>query len=236
MNDRVIVALDKPNLEEAEKLISDLKGIISYYKVGLELFTACGWAAVDIVKKSGARVFLDLKLHDIPNTVSKTAKVICDHGVDMFNVHTSGGPEMMKKTRDVVDACSAASAKPVLIGVTVLTSLSGEDLKRIFSVHPSPGVSIKELEYVLHLAFLARESGLQGVVSSPQEVQILRRKLGKDFLLVTPGIRSAGDSMADQKRTLTAKEALEAGADYIVVGRPITQAQDPRKAAESLFV
>ena len=229
-SERIIVALDVPDFDAAEKLLQQLQGVITYYKVGFEFFTAYGWKAVELVKKSGAKVFLDLKLHDIPNTVSKTASVICDHEVDMFNVHGLGGFEMMKKTADIVaEKSRGKKVKPLLIAVTILTSHSQESLTLDL------GIPKKVEDQVLHLAALAEKAGLNGVVSSPQEIAALRKSIRKDFLIVTPGIRPAGSATQDQKRVLTPQDALKAGADYLVMGRPITAAADPKQAALSIL-
>lgn len=225
-SNKIIVALDYPDLKPVKKLLSELKGLISFYKIGFELFTAHGWKAVELVKKSGAKVFLDLKLHDIPNTVSKTAVVICDHEVDMLNVHALGGFEMMRKTAEAVGEQSRdKKTRPLLIAVTVLTSHSQETLTHELGI-------VKALEdQVLTLAKLAKNAGFSGVVSSPQEIVMLRREFKKDFLIVTPGIRPAGADTQDQKRVFTPKEALQAGANYLVIGRPINAAPHPRQAA-----
>ena len=226
----IIVALDTPTLEGAEKLLEELKGVISFYKIGFEFFTAHGWKAVELVKKSGAKVFLDLKLHDIPNTAAKTAAVICDHEVDLFNVHALGGLEMMKEVRKTVDEkTKGKKQKPLVIAVTILTSHTPESLSEELNI-------VKPLdEQVLHLAGLSRQAGLDGVVCSPREAAMLRVKFPKPFCLVTPGIRPEGSDKGDQKRTLTPAQAFSAGVDYIVVGRPITGAPDPRKAALAIL-
>lgn len=228
--DRVIVALDTPSLDFARKLVKSLNGLVSFYKVGFELFTAHGWKAVELVKKQGGRVFLDLKLHDIPNTVSKTAAVITEYEVDMFNVHALGGLEMMKQTRKIVEErVGETKKKPLILGVTILTSHTPQNLKEDLGIQ-------RELEeQVLHLARLVKQAGLNGVVSSPREVALLRKEFKSDFLIVTPGIRTAGEAKGDQKRTFSAREAFEAGSDYIVVGRPITAANDPAKATKDLM-
>jgi len=229
--DKVIVALDTPSLDFARKLLKSLNGVVSYYKVGFELFTAHGWKAVELVKKQGGRVFLDLKLHDIPNTVSKAAAVITEYEVDMFNVHALGGLEMMKETCKIVEERVAGNAKkkPLIVGVTVLTSHTPQSLIEDLGIHR--GLE----EQVLHLAKLVKQAGLNGVVSSPREVALLRKEFKSDFLIVTPGIRAVGEAQGDQKRTFSAREAFEAGSDYIVVGRPITAAHDPAKAAKELM-
>ncbi len=228
--ERVIVALDTSSLSLAEKLLKELKGTISYYKIGFELFTAYGWQTVDLVRKHGGKVFLDLKLHDIPNTVAKTAAVICEHEIEMFNLHTLGGFDMMKLVRSTVDErAKSERKKPLVLGVTILTSHTPENLsKELFISKPLT-------EEVVHLAGLAKKAGMSGVVSSPQEIALIRKDLGKDFLIVTPGIRAAKDEKGDQKRTFSAREAFDAGADYIVIGRPITAAEKPGKEAESIL-
>jgi orotidine-5'-phosphate decarboxylase len=228
--EKIIVALDTPSLQFVEKLIKDLEGIVSFYKVGFELFTAHGWTAVDIIRKFGGKVFLDLKLHDIPNTVSKAMAVICEHEVDMVNVHALGGKEMMKSARKTIDERVATGKKrPILIGVTVLTSHSEKELSKEL------GITKPLEEEVLSLAGLVQEAGLNGVVSSPQETAMLRKKFPNNFVIVTPGVRPQGSDKSDQKRTFTPKLAIEAGADYLVIGRPITAAAKPRKQVESIL-
>lgn len=228
-NQKIVVALDTSSLAIAKKLVQDLEGIVSYFKIGFELFTAHSWKAVELVKKNNGKVFLDLKLHDIPNTVAKTAAVICDHEVDMFNVHTLGGFEMMKLVRETVDKRAQKDAKPEVIGVTVLTSHTAKNLSEDL------GIKRGLEDQVVHLATLAKKAGLDGVVSSPQEITLIRSNLPKDFLIVTPGIRPAGSDKGDQKRTFTPQDALTAGCDYMVIGRPIYAASSPRKAAEEII-
>ena len=224
--DRLIVALDAPTLEVAEKWLSELKGVVHYYKVGLELFTAHGWKAVNLVKNYGGRVFLDLKLHDIPNTVSRTLAAVCEHEVDMVNVHALGGFEMMRMAREAVEKHSVGRIKkPKLIAVTILTSHDQKSLSRELRVRGS----VKD--EVLHLAGLAQKAGLDGIVCSPEETAWVRKKFKKDFLIVTPGIRPVGAEKGDQKRIFTPEKALNTGSDHMVVGRPITQASNPREAA-----
>ena len=223
---RLIVALDAPTLDVAEKWLIELKGVVHYYKVGLELFTAHGWKAVNLVKNYGGRVFLDLKLHDIPNTVSRTLAAVCEHEVDMVNVHALGGFEMMRTAREAVEKYSSGRVKkPQLIAVTILTSHDQKSLSRDLRVR---GSVKKE---VLHLAGLAKKAGLDGIVCSPEETAWVRKKFKKDFLIVTPGIRPTGAEKGDQKRIFTPEKALKAGSDYIVVGRPVTQATYPKEAA-----
>lgn len=230
MKDRLIVALDAPTLEVAETWLSELKGTVRYYKVGLELFTAHGWKAVNLVKNYGGRVFLDLKLHDIPNTVSRTLAAVCEHEVEMVNVHALGGFEMMKGARAAVEKYSQGRIqKPRLIAVTVLTSHDQRALSSELRVRGSVKTE------VLHLAGLARKAGLDGIVCSPEETAWVRKKFKEDFLIVTPGIRPEGAEKGDQKRIYTPGKALKAGSDYIVVGRPITQASNPREAAVKIL-
>lgn len=225
----LIVALDYPELGPCRELIQKLKGLIKIYKIGTELFTAHGWQAVELVQKSGADVFLDLKLHDIPTTVAKTSRVIAEHGVWMFNVHASGGFEMMRQAKAAVDEKRGGGAKPLVLAVTILTSLEEKILKGEL------GIQRPLRDQVVSLAHLAKKAELDGVICSPEETESLRREFGKGFLLVTPGIRPAGSDPNDQKRSLTPKEALQKGANYLVIGRPITVAPDPAQAARKIL-
>jgi len=230
VQDRVIVALDTPSLDEAESWLRNLHGVVSFYKIGLELFTAHGWDAVNLVQKHHGRVFLDLKLHDIPNTVSRALRSVCEHGVDIVNLHALGGYEMMKMARASVEEFSKGSGKrPQLIAVTILTSHSQE------TVSQELGIRRKIQNEVLHLAGTARKAGLDGIVCSPKETAMIRKKFGNDFLIVTPGVRPPGSSRGDQKRIETPMKAIRVGSDYLVVGRPITQASDPKQAALAIF-
>jgi orotidine-5'-phosphate decarboxylase len=223
--DRIIVALDQEDLAPAQRLVKSLSGLVSFFKVGSELFSAAGPDAVRMVRDGGAEVFLDLKYHDIPNTVSRAVRSAAGLGVSLVNVHTLGGVQMMRAAAD-----SAREVDPGtrVIGVTVLTSMDATDLLRV-------GIEDAPEEQVVRLARLAREAGLAGVVSSAREVVRLRDEFGPGFILITPGIRPAGADSGDQKRIVTPREAFEAGADYIVVGRPIAAAPDPRAAAESII-
>ena len=225
----LIVALDYSDLESCRKLLEELRGLVKIYKVGSELFTAHGWEAVELVQKSGAGVFLDLKLHDIPTTVAKTARVIARRNIFMFNVHALGGLQMMKEARRAVDEECRDSRKPMILGVTILTSLEEKVLSQEL------GITRPLQEEVLALANLAKEAGLDGVVASPEETELLRSKFGKDFVILTPGVRPAGSDPNDQRRSLTPEEALRSGASYLVVGRPITAAQDPKQAASQIL-
>lgn len=225
LQERVMVALDTTSLEQVKKWLEALHGIVGYYKIGLELFTAHGWKAVELVQKYDAKIFLDLKLHDIPNTVSRALRSVCEHNIDIVNLHALGGFEMMKAARLAVSEFSKGSKRPKLIAVTILTSHSQATLsKELF-------IKRKVKDQVLHLAQLAEKAGLDGIVCSPQEVSWLRKKLGREFLIVTPGVRPAGSAKGDQTRIETPEKAIRAGSDYLVVGRPITQAADPKKAA-----
>jgi len=230
--DKIIFALDVSSLEEACRFVGLLKDRVGLFKVGLELFTAFGKEAVRAVQEAGGRVFLDLKFHDIPNTVSRAAEEACKLGVAMFNLHASGGLEMM---RDTVKGCRNLAdhlgrPHPILLAVTVLTSLAEENLEEIGLRGPIP-------ERVVRLAELANRAGMNGVVASPQEIGPIRQRCGKEFLIVTPGIRPAfiKPGQDDQKRVLTAGEAIAAGADYIVVGRPVRLAPDPAAAMDRII-
>lgn len=228
LEDRLIVALDVPDARGAEKLMDRLSGTVKVFKVGKELFTAEGPAIVRLVNGRGYKVFLDLKYHDIPNTVAGACEAAAKLGVYMMNVHASGGTAMMSKAAEALRKASGTGPKPILLGVTVLTSLSDADLKEI-------GYSATARGQVEHLAGLAQRSGLDGVVASPLEIQAVRQKCGKDFVIVTPGVRPTWADAGDQKRVLTPAEAIQAGADHIVVGRPITQAGDPADAARRIL-
>jgi orotidine-5'-phosphate decarboxylase len=230
----IIVALDVDRPEKALALADALRGAIGAVKVGNQLFTSAGPGIVTQLIARGHRVFLDLKFHDIPNTVAGAAREAAKLGVWLFNVHASGGSAMMTAAREAAhDAAAAAGlTPPLVIGVTVLTSLDADALGSV-------GVARPVLAQVEALARLAQQAGLDGVVASPQEVAHLRRTCGGQFVLVTPGIRSATPDGArardDQARTMSAREAMAAGASFIVVGRPITAALDPRGAAEALL-
>jgi len=221
---RIIVALDVESKERALALVSELKDAQTF-KVGLELFTAEGPSLLQEIKCLGKNIFLDLKLHDIPNTVSETVRAGVRHGVRMMTLHTSGGEEMMAKAAETAqrEAKERQATKPLLLGVTILTSLEDEDLKSI-------GMTASTSEQVLRLAKLACRAGMDGVVSSAHEIEIIRKEIGKNFIIVTPGIRPSWAASHDQKRIMTPAFAVNKGADYLVVGRPITQAPSPQEA------
>lgn len=213
----VLVALDFATADAALAFASRLDPAECRLKVGKELFTAAGPQLVEQLAARGFQVFLDLKFHDIPNTVAQACKMAADLGVWMVNVHASGGRRMMSAAADALAHCSHP---PLLIAVTVLTSMEAADLAEI-------GITVSPHEQVLRLAKLTRDSGLDGVVCSAQEATELKALLGQDFKLVTPGIRLADSAADDQRRVMTPVAALEAGADYLVIGRPITRAEDP---------
>ena len=221
---RVIVALDYPDAKPALALAERLSPSECKLKVGKELFTAAGPELVRQLVKMGFPVFLDLKFHDIPNTVAAACRAVAELGVWMMNVHASGGRKMMEAAKVAVDQ---SSHKPLLIAVTVLTSMSEADLHET-------GINAAPIEQVTRLTALAKLSGLDGVVCSAQEAQSLRAAQGEDFVLVTPGIRPVGADIGDQCRIMTPANAIRAGSDYLVVGRPITQADDPQLALRAI--
>lgn len=228
--DKLIFALDANSYEEALSWIDLLAGHVGMFKVGKELFTSVGPKIVDSIKQRNQRVFLDLKFHDIPNTVARAAEAAVSLGVDMFNVHASGGSKMIQETVKAAQtlAQKGGKANPIILAVTVLTSLNDADLAEI-------GFARGANAQVLHLARLAKAAGAAGVISSAQDIAQLRAQLGNDFLVVTPGIRSSQEATKDdQKRTLSAEEAVRLGADYIVVGRPIRKALDPLAACRQI--
>lgn len=228
MHNPLIVALDVDNRAKALQLTQELEGKVAAFKVGLELFNSAGVSVIEDIHSRNGKVFYDAKFHDIPNTVKGAVAAATKMGVWMVNVHCAGGLEMMKAARASANQTAEilCLTPPLVIGVTVLTSISREMLNTQWGV---PG----EVEStVLRLATLAKEAGLDGVVCSGHEISLLKKELGKDFKLIVPGIRPAGSvSVQDQKRVMTPKEAIEQGADFLVIGRPITQAPDPAEAA-----
>jgi len=221
---RIIVPLDFNTVEQALELVEKLQPDLCRLKVGKELFTKAGPVLVEKLIKKGFDIFLDLKFHDIPTTVAKACAVAADLGVWMVNVHASGGSEMMSLAREEIEK---KSHHPLLIGVTILTSMNQEALTEL-------GIQCSVEEQVMRLARLTSNAGLDGVVCSAHEVKMLRDNLGKEFKLVTPGIRPAGSNKDDQKRVMTPAQAINAGSDYLVIGRPITQAADPGQALKDI--
>ena len=222
INNPVIVALDYPAEEPALALAGALSPELCRLKVGKELFTRCGPSLVEKLQTMGFEVFLDLKFHDIPNTVAGAVRAAADLGVWMVNVHAGGGRRMMEAA---VEALQGSNARPLLIAVTVLTSMTDEDLREL-------GHGEGAMQRVTQLAALAADSGLDGVVCSAMEAGELRRERGSEFRLVTPGIRLAGDAADDQRRVVTPADAVTMGADYLVIGRSVTGASDPLAALE----
>jgi orotidine-5'-phosphate decarboxylase len=227
MKEKVCLALDVSTRREAMDLVRSLHELAGMFKVGMELFTAEGPSVVREIVEAGGKVFLDLKFHDIPNTVKSAAVGAARLGVSMMTVHTAGGTAMMQAVaKELVGKFGAA--KPIVVGVTVLTSL---DEKALGEVGIASGMDAQ----VLRMARLAESSGLDGVVCSTREIQMIRGAVGRGFKIVSPGIRLAGQAADDQQRTATAKEAIASGADYIVVGRAVTNAPNPREALEALI-
>lgn len=227
--EQLLVALDVDTADDARRLADRLRGAVGGFKIGSRLFTAHGPGFVRELVERGDRVFLDLKFHDIPNTVAGAVAAATRLGVWMVNVHAGGGLEMMRAARQAADeeAARVSSAPPMVIAVTVLTSFSQDGLAATGVGSPIP-------DQVRRLALLAQTAGLDGVVASPQEIGLIREACDPRFAIVTPGIRGAGDAKGDQNRTASAEGALAAGATYIVVGRPIIAAADPRAAAEKM--
>lgn len=225
MTVRIFCAIDTAELEQAVQMVRKLSDTPLHFKLGLEFFIAQGVAGVEKIRAAAgksAEIFLDLKFHDIPNTVAGAVRSALKAKPQFLTVHASGGAAMMKA------AVEAANKQTKILAVTVLTNLDDTDLSSV-------GQSVPASEQVLRLARLAQKSGVDGIVCSPHEIEILRKNLGKDFLLVVPGIRRADSAQGDQKRTMTPKQAVDLGADYLVIGRPITGASDPLLAARSIL-
>ncbi|MGK7921737.1 MAG: orotidine-5'-phosphate decarboxylase [Trichodesmium sp.] len=227
--DKIIVPLDVPSQAAAIALIDKLPEII-WWKVGLELFVSCGPEILSILKQRQKRIFLDLKFHDIPNTVAGACRSAASYGVDLLTIHATAGRAALTKAQEaLVEGAKTTEQKPPrLIAITILTSLTSRDLA--FDLK----IPLELPEYALQMALLAQESGLSGAVCSPQEVEQLRRVCRDDFVLVCPGIRPSWAEAGDQKRSLTPSQAIKAGADYLVIGRPITAAADPKEALERI--
>jgi orotidine-5'-phosphate decarboxylase len=226
--DRIIIALDVKDKEAAAKVVSGLRDARTF-KIGLELFTAHGPALFKKLKVLRKDIFLDLKLHDIPNTVAGAARSAVRHGVQIMTIHTSGGKEMMARAAAAARETAEAEKlpKPLLLGVTILTSLKAAELEEV-------GMNPDVAAQVLRLAGLAKAAGMDGVVCSPQEIEIVRKEFGRELLVVTPGIRPAWAAAQDQKRIMTPAEAVAKGADYLVIGRPITGAPSPADAFQRI--
>jgi orotidine-5'-phosphate decarboxylase len=227
---RLIFALDVDNLEDARNWVAKLQGQVGVFKIGKQLFTRCGPEVVRLVQDGGCDVFLDLKYHDIPNTVAMAGLEAQRLGVRMFNVHALGGFEMMAKLVAEIDRVSPRGNpdRPILLAVTILTSSTEETLRRV-------GIDRPIQVMVPKLARLAKDAGMDGVVASPKEVGLIRDACGDDFLIVTPGVRPTFASQDDQKRVTTPGDALRSGADYLVIGRPISAAADPALAADMIL-
>lgn len=228
--DKIIVALDVDSIEEVEQLVDKLRPVIKIFKIGIALFTSCGIQAVDVVRRKGCKVFLDLKYHDIPNIVMKASHAAAKQNIHMLTIHTLGGLTMMEKAVKAVkeEASRLQIEPPLILGVTVLTSLNKKDMQSL-------GIDGAVDEEVLTLVKLSEKAGLNGVVASPKEVPAIRKVVKEDFLIITPGIRPSWAQKSDQKRVATPKEAIDMGADYLVIGRPITAEEDPKAAAERII-
>jgi orotidine-5'-phosphate decarboxylase len=221
--DKIIVPLDVPTAEGARELIKAIGGSVGLFKVGNQLFTSVGPAIVEEVQASGSRVFLDLKFHDIPNTVRRAVESACALGVDMLTIHLSGGREMCEAA-----VVGRGISRVLILGVTVLTSLNDEALTEV-------GFRNSVEDEVLLLADLAKNIGITGLIASPQEVVVLRERFGSLFTTVIPGIRPSWSEAGDQKRIMTPRQAVQAGADYLVIGRPITASPDPQAAVQHII-
>ncbi len=222
MNNPLIVALDVPDQDSALRLAERLGPAVPFYKIGLQLFTRCGPGVVEAIKRTGAKVFLDLKFHDIPNTVRHSVESACALGVDLLTIHLGGGGAMIRA------AAEGARGGTLVLGVTVLTSSSRETLREV-------GTDAPVEDQVLRLARLAAENGVTGIVASPLEVSLLRQVFGSGLTIVAPGVRPAWAEANDQQRTMTPRAAMDAGADFLVIGRPITGQPNPREAAERIL-
>ena len=228
---QLIVALDVENSAAANKLVATLSDIVKWFKVGKQLFTAVGPVSVTLLREAEKHIFLDLKFHDIPNTVAGAVAAGTQIGADMINLHASGGLEMMRAAAETAEkqAAKLGIPKPTLLGVTILTSVDQVSFQSDFGTQRKLG------DQVAYLAELAQQAGLDGVVASPLEIELIRQVCGNDFVIVTPGVRPAWASSNDQQRVTTPAEAIDAGANYIVVGRPITASDNPREAARRIL-
>jgi len=226
--EKIIFALDLNEFSAVEKWSDLLAAKVGMFKIGKQLFTSCGPAAVRMIQNHGGKVFLDLKYHDIPNTVAMATLEAARLGVKFTNLHALGGYEMMATTMDALDKEFKGAERTKVLAVTILTSSTEETLRGV-------GIELTVNDMVVRLAKLARSAGIDGVVASPQEVRLIREACGPDFLIVTPGVRPAFASVDDQKRIMTPGDALSQGADYLVIGRPISAAGDPVKAVEMII-
>ena len=227
--DRIIFALDVEHFSEAQQWVNLLKDQIGVFKVGKQLFTHAGPKVIDMIRKRNQNIFLDLKFHDIPTTVAKAGAEATKLNVSIFDLHALGGFDMMRKTVEAskTTAKELGIPKPLILAITILTSMDEDSLKEV-------GIRGPILDEVGQLALLAMKAGVDGVVASPQEIGVIRKQCGKEFLIVTPGIRLPSDKKDDQKRTLSPKEAISAGANYLVIGRPIKEAKDPLEAVQRI--
>lgn len=227
--EKIIFALDVEHFTEAQRWVTLLKDQVGMFKVGKQLFTHSGPKVIDMIRKKGQKVFLDLKFHDIPNTAAKAGEEATKLEVAMFNLHALGGFEMMKKTVEASRATAKelGTPKPLILAVTILTSMDEDAIKEV-------GIQGPILEEVGRLAFLSMKAGVDGVVASPQEIGVIRKRCGEKFLIVTPGIRLPSEKKDDQKRTLSPKEAISAGANYLVIGRPIKESKDPLETVQKI--
>ncbi|BBA69960.1 orotidine-5'-phosphate decarboxylase [Geobacter sulfurreducens] len=226
--EKIIFALDSNEFAHVQYWAETLSDRVGMFKVGKQLFTACGPATVRMIQKFGGEVFLDLKFHDIPNTVAMASLEAARLGVKLFNLHALGGYEMMARTVEALDKEFKGGERAKVLAVTILTSSTEETLRQV-------GIELPVEEMVVRLATLARKAGIDGVVASPREIPLIREACGPDFLIVTPGVRPAFAALNDQKRVMTPAEAVRAGGDYLVIGRPIGDAPDPAGAAEMIL-
>ncbi len=229
--EKLVLALDVDDFKKAEELVGKLSNYVGVFKIGNQLFTAEGAKVVNMVNERGGKVFLDLKFHDIPNTVARAAEVATELGVYIFDVHISGGYEMMKTAAEASKKISLILGirKPLILGVTLLTSINQEILEKDL------GITRRLEEQVVHLAKLAKIAGLDGVVASSWEIKEIRKACGEDFVILTPGIRPTVKSFDDQKRVMTPQEAIKLGSDFLVIGRPIRNASNPVEAAKEIL-
>ena len=231
IKEKIVLALDVEKIEEAKELVSELAPYTGTFKVGLQLFMGYGLEVVNYILSKNANFFLDVKLHDIPNTVKKASENIVLNGANFFNIHCTGGLEMMKVAREGADSMAAKLNKkpPVILGVTMLTSISQDVLDNQFEINKNVS------DFAIKLAHLAKEAGLDGVVASPMEVETIKKELGADFKVLCPGIRPKWSLVDDQKRIATPSATIKRGADYIVLGRAVTKAENRIEAMEKIY-